>query len=329
MRHVRLGSYSIAATFAGTPNFSRRKSMRRYWRLWPPPRQRVVMWPLLFRPPDFVSGSTSERSGSVFVTSAKSETDRKRVALVTGLNCRMPISALEDLDRVAFLQRHERLLPRAAGPRVAPVGAPLRAHHQRAHVGHRHLEQRLDRRLDLRLRRFRMTLERVRLVRLEGRRGLLGDEWAHDHLMELRHRSPPPRARPPPRPRAPPPRPPRRPTTARRTPSCRRTAPPAPAGGCGPRGTRCARARRPPSAPAPCARPHRASRAARRAASSWGSRTPARRSPAAHPRPPGRSTPTCGRAAAPSWGSPAGSPGDGARRPRRRAASAGRGSIPA
>src|SRR6266516_2391150 len=332
MRHVRFGSYSIADTFAGTPNFSRRKSMRRYWRLCPPPRQRVVMWPLLLRPPDFVSGSTSERSGSVFVTSAKSETDRKRVALVTGLNCRIPMSALEDLDRVAFLQRHDRLLPRAAGPRVAPVGAPLRAHHQRAHVGHRHLEQRLNRRLDLRLRRLWMTLERVRLVGLEGRRGLLGDERPHDHLMELRPRSPPPRSRPPPRPprpRAPPPRPPRRPTTARRTLSCRRTAPPAPAGGCGPRGTRCARARRPPSATAPCARPHRASRAARRAASSWGSRTPARRSPAAHPRPPGRSMPTCGRAAAPSWGSPAGSPGDGARRPRRRAASAARGSIPA
>src|SRR5437879_7309427 len=163
MRHVRFGSYSIAVTLAGTPNFSRRKSMRRYWRLWPPPRQRVVMCPLLLRPPVFVSGSTSERSGSVFVTSAKSETDRKRVALVTGLNCRMPMSALEDLDRVAFLQRDDRLLPRAAGSRVAPVGAPLGAHHQRAHVGHRHLEQRFNRRLDLRLRRLRMRSEERRV----------------------------------------------------------------------------------------------------------------------------------------------------------------------
>src|SRR6266480_4998246 len=307
MRHVRLGSYSIADTFAGTPTFSRRKSMRRYWRLCPPPRHRVVMCPLLLRPPDFVSGSTSERSGSVFVTSAKSETDRKRVALVTGLNCRMPISALEDLDRVAFLQRHERFLPRAAGPRVAPVGAPLRAHHQRAHVGHRHLEQRLDRRLDLRLRRFRMALERVRLIRLKGRRGLLGDERAHDHLMELRHRSPPRRAsppRPPPCPRAPAPRPPRCPTTTRRTRSRPRTAPRARVGGSGPRGTRCARAPRPRSAPGLCARPLRASRAARPAVSSLGSRTPARRSPAGRPRLPARSAPTCGRAGAPSWGSP-------------------------
>src|SRR2546427_1020639 len=221
MRHVRLGSYSIAATLAATPNFSRRKSMRRYWRLWPPPRQRVVMWPLLFRPPDFVSGSVRERSGSVFVTSAKSETDRKRVAAVTGLNCRMPISALEHLDRVAVLQRDDRLLPRAAGSRVAPVSAPLGAHHQRAHVGHRHLEQRLDRRLDLRLGRLRVAPEGVRLVGLKGRRGFLGHQRPDDHLVDFRHRSPHPPPRPRlrlrPRPRAPTPRPPRHPTTAGRT----------------------------------------------------------------------------------------------------------------
>src|SRR5207249_11654501 len=149
MRHVRLGSYSIAATLAGTPNFSRRKSMRRYWRLWPPPRQRVVMWPLLFRPPDFVSGWVRERSGSVFVTSAKSETERKRVAAVTGLNCRMPISALEHLDRVAFFQRHDRLLPGRPPAGVAAQAAPLGAHHHGADVRDRHLEQRLDRRADL------------------------------------------------------------------------------------------------------------------------------------------------------------------------------------
>src|SRR5947209_716973 len=65
------------------------------------------MCPLLLRPPVFLSGSTSARSGSGFVTSAKSETERKRVAEVTGLNCRMPISALEHLDRVAFFQRHD------------------------------------------------------------------------------------------------------------------------------------------------------------------------------------------------------------------------------
>ena len=38
MRALRFGSYSMAATFAGTPSLFRRKSMTRYWRLWPPPR---------------------------------------------------------------------------------------------------------------------------------------------------------------------------------------------------------------------------------------------------------------------------------------------------
>ena len=37
MREERFGSYSTATTFAGTPIFSRRKSISRYIRLWPPP----------------------------------------------------------------------------------------------------------------------------------------------------------------------------------------------------------------------------------------------------------------------------------------------------
>src|SRR3954469_21335775 len=37
MRQLRFGSYSTAATLAGTPSLMRRKSTTRYWRLWPPP----------------------------------------------------------------------------------------------------------------------------------------------------------------------------------------------------------------------------------------------------------------------------------------------------
>ena len=40
MRALRFGSYSIAATFAGTPSLFRLKSTRRYRCLWPPPRWR-------------------------------------------------------------------------------------------------------------------------------------------------------------------------------------------------------------------------------------------------------------------------------------------------
>src|SRR2546427_13235162 len=153
MRAVRFGSYSIAATLGGRANFSRRKSMRRYCRLWPPPRYRDVMWPLLLRPPVPRFGSSSDFSGVVLVISPKSDTERNRVAGVTGLNCRMPMSALEHLDRVALLERHDRLLPgwpHAGGP---PVGAAPGAHHERAHVRHRDPEERFDPPPDLRPRR--------------------------------------------------------------------------------------------------------------------------------------------------------------------------------
>jgi hypothetical protein len=52
----------------------------------PPPMRRIEMWPWLSRPPLFVSGSVSDFSGVVRVISEKSETVRKRVPLVTGLN---------------------------------------------------------------------------------------------------------------------------------------------------------------------------------------------------------------------------------------------------
>ena len=75
MLAVRFGSYSIAATRAGTPNFSRRKSTLRWRRLWPPPRCQEVMRPYELRPPLlFTRPVTRERSGLPLVTSAKSET---------------------------------------------------------------------------------------------------------------------------------------------------------------------------------------------------------------------------------------------------------------
>src|SRR3989454_6378967 len=187
------------------------------------------MWPLLLRPPVRRSGSSSDFSGSLFVTSAKSETERNRVPGVIGRNCRMPISALEHGDRVAFFECDDRLLPRRATARPArgeTAGAAPGAHDQRAHVGHGHLEQRLDRRADLRLGRGRVHAEGVLLASLVRRRGFLGDDGTHDQTVLVRHpRLPPPplplpRASPatrfPPAPAAPPPP---RPPTGSRTPS--------------------------------------------------------------------------------------------------------------
>src|SRR6266850_1624138 len=191
MRAVRFGSYSTDATFAGIVNFSRRKSMRRYWRLWPPLMYRLVMWPLLLRPPVRFSGSSSDFSGSVFVMSAKSETDRKRVAGVIGRNCRMPISALEHLDGVARFEGDDRLFPGRPTALIAAVRAALGAHHQRADGRHRNLEQRFDRGLDLGLGRVEMDFERVFLPGAVGRRRLLGDDGRDDGRVQVRHRPPP------------------------------------------------------------------------------------------------------------------------------------------
>src|SRR5213594_45346 len=222
MRAVRFGSYSMAATRAGMANLFRLKSMRRYCRLWPPPCQRVVMWPRLLRPPVRFSGSSSDFSGSVFVTSAKSETERNRVAGVIGRNCRMPISALEHGDRVAFFERDDRLFPgrATAGTAGETARAAPGAHHQGAHVGHGDLEQRLDGRADLRLGRRRVHAEGVLFAGLVRGRGFLGDHGAHDQAVLVRHLEPPPPPLParatrcPPAPAAPPPR---RPPTGSRT----------------------------------------------------------------------------------------------------------------
>ena len=67
---LRFGSYSIAATFAGTPSLRRLKSIWRYLRLAPPPRCREVMRPWALRPPDFLIPSVSAFSGSVLVTAS-------------------------------------------------------------------------------------------------------------------------------------------------------------------------------------------------------------------------------------------------------------------
>src|SRR6059036_2152307 len=124
------------------------------------------MWPLLFRPPVRRRGSSSDFSGLVLASPSKSDTERNRVADVTGLNCRMPISALEYLDRVTLLEGDDRFLPGRPPARVATEGTALGAHDHGADVGHGDLEQRLDRRADLRLGRLRVHPEGVLLAGL-------------------------------------------------------------------------------------------------------------------------------------------------------------------
>src|SRR4051794_41239758 len=129
----RFGSYSIAATLAGTPSFERLKSILRYRRLAPPPRWREVLRPCALRPPDFRRPSTRVFSGSPFVISEKSGYETKRRPALVGLGLRIgmrlallePGQALEDRDAVARAHFDDRLLPLAGAPRgpAPPRGA--------------------------------------------------------------------------------------------------------------------------------------------------------------------------------------------------------------
>src|SRR5918997_1975055 len=124
----RFGSYSIAATFAGTPSLRRLKSTLRYLRLAPPPRWREVTRPCVLRPPDLVRPSVSDFSGSLFVTaSCCSQVAKRRpgeVGLCFLIAIRLCLLALEELDRIVGVQRHHGLLP--LPPLARGPAAPLR-----------------------------------------------------------------------------------------------------------------------------------------------------------------------------------------------------------
>src|SRR5438552_5940148 len=102
MRALRFGSYSMAITRPRMPILSRFQSMIRYRRLWPPPRWRVVMRPLLLRPAVFLSGSVSARSGLDLVTSSKVDTDMPRrpgeVGLYVLTGMLRPLQTGQDVD---------------------------------------------------------------------------------------------------------------------------------------------------------------------------------------------------------------------------------------
>ena len=76
----------MAVTVASTPCFSRLKSTRRTFCLWPPLMPRAVIRPYAFRPPVFFRVSTSAFSGRTFVMSLKSAIVMYRVDGVSGLN---------------------------------------------------------------------------------------------------------------------------------------------------------------------------------------------------------------------------------------------------
>src|SRR5919106_4442738 len=171
MRALRLGSYSMCATLAGTPSLSwRRKSMTRYARLWPPPWCRVVTRPCTLRPPLLCSGRISDFSGVERVISAKSETLEPRRPGVVGLYLRMPICvvspsarpAAEHVDRPAFLGERDDGALGVLALAVAGAGALALARAvQRVDAEHLDPEHLLNGDLDLGLVRVRPDQEGV------------------------------------------------------------------------------------------------------------------------------------------------------------------------
>src|SRR5260370_10438653 len=93
MLELRLGSYSMAATFAGTPTLSRRKSTWRYCFLCPPPRCQITISPWLLRPPERFFGSSKAFSGSCLGLWLLSRTVINRRDAVYALKLFSPIAA--------------------------------------------------------------------------------------------------------------------------------------------------------------------------------------------------------------------------------------------
>src|SRR5699024_6370051 len=189
MRAVRFGSYSMCATFAGTPSLSlRRKSTTRYARLCPPPWCRVVIRPLEFRPPFLCSGRISDCSGWSRVISAKAATLDSRLPAVIGLWLRTAISDPKDFDRLALRrQRHDRALGVLAVAEAVAGAFTFPLAVDRVDAQHLHTEDLLDRDLDLSLVGIGANHERV-LVILQQAVGLLGDHRLDQDVSRIRYR---------------------------------------------------------------------------------------------------------------------------------------------
>src|SRR5919109_1214460 len=146
------------------------------------------MRPWLLRPAFLGLASRSDFSGSVRVTSEKSEKDWKRRAGDVGLALRMGIALLplllEDLDPVARGQLYDRALDVAASTHRVAEALGLAPAIERVHLGDPHSPDGLYRLADLGLVGLRMDDERVGVV-VDQRVGLLADHRSEDHVARI------------------------------------------------------------------------------------------------------------------------------------------------
>src|SRR3984893_11888537 len=204
MFELRFGSYSMAATLAGTPTLSRRKSTWRYCFLCPPPRCQITISPWLLRPPERCFGSSRAFSGSCLVIWLLSRTVINRRDAVYGLKLLSAIAAsyllcldrgltaatqallqiLRVLDHLfAFRQLHVGFLPIATIAFVLTAAAHLAVKIGGAHIIDLHFEDLLHRFLDLRLGRARRDFKDDRVLRLFHAQALFGDDRPANNLI--------------------------------------------------------------------------------------------------------------------------------------------------
>src|SRR6185437_13902942 len=190
MRAERFGSYSMPATLAGMPSFSRRKSTSRSIRLAPPPRCRTVMRPWTLRPLLRLPLVRSRLFSGVFlVISSLVRKVMYRRAGEVGLSVRIPmgLGALHELDLVTRSQRDHRLLPAPATPLEPAHALPLALAGLGAHVGHLHVEDLLHRVADLHLVGVHRDLEGDRVQLFLLLHALLGHQRTHQHRPGISH----------------------------------------------------------------------------------------------------------------------------------------------
>src|SRR5690349_12415869 len=151
---------------------------------------RVVMRPLLLRPPVFGLASTRRFSGFFFVISSKSGRSLKRFVGVSGLKDLSPMAWLwlREFDLLTRRQGDDGLLPVTGAPGVLrPAAAEFAADVDGVHTDHLLLEELLDGLSDLHLVGGQLYAEYVLISLLGEDAGLLGEMDVLDDVERLVH----------------------------------------------------------------------------------------------------------------------------------------------
>src|SRR5271165_289333 len=186
MKAVRLGSYSRRSTVAGISSLARLKSTVRKRFLLPPPRQRMVIRPVLLRPPLPRRPSVNALTGLPFHSPLRSTMTSSRCDGVVGLKVFNAIASdsRRDVDPLTFAERDDRLLIVRTPPDTTAKTLQLALDPDRVDRGYLDLEQPFDGRLDLTLcGGQRHTKDH--LVVFRGVRRLFGDHWGTDDVKHL------------------------------------------------------------------------------------------------------------------------------------------------